>query len=333
MENVLPDSYNEYCLYIGLIYIAWKVISLFFSFLRVLGRCYAPDLIEKYGKGSWAVITGGSDGIGRGFAEQLAKRGFNLVLIARNKAKLEQVANEINVLNPEIKIKIVVADFHYAANLTFFDDIHNQIKDLDVSILVNNVGIDIIKPFEEISEEYLRNLLTINTFPIVLLTKKLINHFISRPKKSAIINLSSASAVIEMPYVTTYSSTKSFDHHFTLSLEIEYPQLDILSVRPGYVSTAMTDRKEISFDTISSNDCAEGSLRELGRYSHTFGHVKHEFIGWVLGMIPKIIRDPLVKHIFMQKEMDRRKQAKAESLSQQSGTKTNNGIYVPLVEA
>ena len=53
------------------------------------------DLIKRYGEGSWALITGASDGIGKAYAQELASRGFNIVLMARNQEKTDNVSNEI----------------------------------------------------------------------------------------------------------------------------------------------------------------------------------------------------------------------------------------------
>jgi short-subunit dehydrogenase len=92
-----------------------------------------------YGKGSWVVITGGSDGIGYGFAQELAKLGFNMVLIARNKKKLKDTAI---FLAGRYKIEVITIqkDFTKTYESDFYDEIMEKISHLDVSILVNNVG-------------------------------------------------------------------------------------------------------------------------------------------------------------------------------------------------
>lgn len=73
------------------------VFRWFWRTIVYLTRMYfgTPVTIARYGKDSWAVVTGASDGIGRGIAIELASRGFNVVLIARNIAKLEEVAKII----------------------------------------------------------------------------------------------------------------------------------------------------------------------------------------------------------------------------------------------
>lgn len=70
------------------------------------------NLLERYGKGSYAAISACTDGIGKGFAIELARRGFNLVMLIRNKQKGEALAEFIrNTINKDIKIRIVEIDF------------------------------------------------------------------------------------------------------------------------------------------------------------------------------------------------------------------------------
>lgn len=305
------DPYDYIFGIIGIIYLAWIALGFLLYLWRLLRRRCPANLLKKYGVGSWAVVTGGSDGIGRAFAEQLAKRGFNLVLMARNKAKLDKVAKEINELNKSIMIKIVVADFNKSCEPGFFDEIYDEIKELNISLLVNNVGVDLIDDFHVADEAFMRNMLSVNVFPIVLLTRKLINHFRSRQERSGIINVSSSASSAPMPFIGTYGATKAFDDHFSRSLQIEYPNIDFISLRPGYVSTALTMNKEVGMDTISAEDCAEGTLRELGRYERTSAHIKHEILISSMTWAPSFVMN-LISKVMVRKEMERRKKAELE---------------------
>ena len=78
---------------VGLIFvIRWICRTIVFLNRMFLGT---PVTVERYGKDSWAVITGASDGIGKAVALELASRGFNIVLVARKITKLEEVAKQI----------------------------------------------------------------------------------------------------------------------------------------------------------------------------------------------------------------------------------------------
>jgi len=277
--------------------------------IKILRRLWPRNLLSRYGPDSWAVVTGGSDGIGRGFCEELAKKGFNVVLIARNKEKLEKVAKEIQGINPKIKTRIVVANFSESAKPGFFDQIYKQVEDLDISILVNNVGFGSLDYFHKVSEEEIRDLININIYPMMMLTHKFINKLRLRKYKSGIINISSSASMVPMPYLAPYASTKALNDQFSRSLAVEYPEIDILTVRPFYVSTVLNNYKEISIDTITPNQCAWGSLMDLGRESVSYAHWKHDLMAFSMKLMPGFIRNYLVKNIILPKELKRKEEA------------------------
>ena len=99
----------------------------------------------RYGKDSWAVVTGGTDGIGKAAAIHLAREGFNIVLMSRTKAKLDAVAAELvaegKQKGQDIKTKVIQIDFTKTFDADTFSKIYkDELKSLDISILVNNVG-------------------------------------------------------------------------------------------------------------------------------------------------------------------------------------------------
>ena len=80
--------------------------------------------MERYsGKGTWAVVTGSSDGIGEEMCKRFAKKGWNIVLISRTLSKNEKVAAECRKINPNIKTKIITANFTGANSLDFYKNI------------------------------------------------------------------------------------------------------------------------------------------------------------------------------------------------------------------
>lgn len=291
------------------------------SFLSLIGVCFLFSLLlevlkmfygsfypsrslqERYGKGTWAVITGASDGIGKGFAYVLAKYGFKICLIARNPEKLEKVKQEITQKYKEAEIKIVVADFKNSLDDGFYDKIYHQLKDLDISILVNNVGIGSPGFFHKDSDELVNEYLSLNVLPQFFLTKKLISKLLKRGK-SAVINVSSLLGGRPIPYGVMYSSTKAFDDFFSRCLNTEYRgKIDVMSFRPGSVTSQLTFRRNPGLITLSAEDCVEGCLKSLGKRSFTAGHFKHEwqriFIDlipeWALNMVIGIIGPFIVK--------------------------------------
>lgn len=303
---MLLDSSTSLPYYTGFILIAYVSIRILFYAIRLVRRQFPPNLIKRFGANSWAVITGSTDGIGKSFAERLALRGFNIVLVSRNKEKLETVASQIRKSHPSILLKIVVADFNNSSQQGFFDKIFAEIKDLDVSILVNNVGLFFMEHFDLVEESTINNLLNVNIFPVVMLTKKFINQFKVRKPKSAIVNISSTSRGKPAPYVNVYAATKGFIAHFSESLALEFPEIDVFTVGPHYVTSSMTLGKN-DFETITADQAAEGALRELGRYKDSACHIKHEIAEFLIKNAPSVsLINSFIKSIYFKMEIDRR---------------------------
>lgn len=141
------------------------------------------DLTTRYGKGTYAMITGGSDGIGKVFARELAARGFNLILIARNAEKLTAVENEIKSRTPSTVVLKIAADFQDCGSMQFFEKIYDEVKALDISILINNVGLDHPEGFLDTDENKLMNLVKVNCIPTVFLCRKIMPKMRMRPKR------------------------------------------------------------------------------------------------------------------------------------------------------
>jgi len=143
------------------------------------------------------VVTGCTDGIGKGIALELAERGFNLVLISRSMDKLNATAKEAQDLgrkNSEtgIDTRVIVFDFSSDTSIAAYQSLAKKMEGLDISVLVNNVGVG--APNDD-SPEAAYKVISANCYPIVLLTQQLIpkleERFKKNGKRSSIINFSS----------------------------------------------------------------------------------------------------------------------------------------------
>jgi short chain dehydrogenase len=85
-------------------------------------------------EGAWALVTGASDGIGREFALQLARAGFNILLVARNVPALQSVINDIYTANPRVRAKMLLVDFAAPAE-NAFKELEEQCKSLTITVL------------------------------------------------------------------------------------------------------------------------------------------------------------------------------------------------------
>ena len=121
---------------IKLIGIAYEITG--FVYRRLISKPY--DLAERYGKGTWVIHTGSGDGIGSKMCKELAKQGFNLFMISRTGSKLKNVEAQINKECPNIKTKTMVANFQTEQSIAFYRNIFDQVKDLDISLVIVNAG-------------------------------------------------------------------------------------------------------------------------------------------------------------------------------------------------
>lgn len=110
-----------------------------YSLLRWIVSVLLRPAKDLRSYGSWAVVTGSTDGIGRAFAFKLAEKGLNLVLVSRNLAKLNTVSAEIQARFPHTKIKLLELDFSRD------DDVGSRVeeatKGVEIGVLINNVGV------------------------------------------------------------------------------------------------------------------------------------------------------------------------------------------------
>lgn len=168
-----------------------------------------PKNLKKYG--SWALITGPTDGIGKGFAFQLARKGLNLVLVGRNPEKLKDVSEAILAKFGKIEVKRVVVDFSGDISEGILR-IREAIEGLDVGVLINNVGMSYpyARFFHEVDDELLKNLIKVNVEGTTKVTQAVLPGMIKR-KKGAIVNIGSGAAIVipSDPLYAVYAATKA----------------------------------------------------------------------------------------------------------------------------
>ena len=126
----------------------YLILKYFLQFIYFIYKNFLrkrKDLSKLYGVKSWVLVTGASDGIGKGFCEEFAKMDFSIILVARNKEKLDLVATELLKKYPSISTKTICFDFATQTSVNDYLDTFSEIVNkYNVSILVNNVGIAII---------------------------------------------------------------------------------------------------------------------------------------------------------------------------------------------
>jgi len=260
----------------GLVAARWVL-----GFLAV--RLFGGINLKKLGakQGGWAVVTGASDGIGKGYALELAKRGFNIMLISRTEAKLKAVAEEIEN-KYKVKTDVLAIDFINADNATF-EAINNAIGKLggQVGVLVNNVGINYDYPlfFLEADGKLDQDIVNVNINVTNKMTKLVLPRMLEH-KAGAVINLSSMSGLVPTPMLAVYSGTKAYINFFSQCLSSEYKSRGIVaqSVTPGLVVSNMSKVRKTSLMVASPEAIASASIDTLGKRLEYSPHWFHRLI-------------------------------------------------------
>ncbi|CAL9239784.1 unnamed protein product [Arabidopsis halleri] len=247
--------------------------------------------LRRYG--SWAIITGPTDGIGKAFAFQLAQKGLNLILVARNPDKLKDVSESIRSKYSQTQILTVVMDFSGDID-EGVKRIKETIEGLDVGILINNAGMSYpyAKYFHEVDEELLNNLIKINVEGTTKVTQAVLPNMLQR-KKGAIINMGSgASALIpSYPFYSVYAGVKTYVDQLTKCLHVEYKKsgIDVQCQVPLYVATKMTKIRRASFLVASPEGYAKAALRFVGYEAQCTPYWPHALMGAVVSALPESV--------------------------------------------
>ena len=165
----------------------------------------------------WVAITGSSSGIGRVAALYLAKRGYGIVLASEQAEALRDVQAEIREFGG--RAKVVDLDLLDPTQVsTFMERVQESVGFCE--ILVNNAGIGLLKPIEQISEREFRRVFEVNFFSLVNLCRQALQ-VMSSQGRGHIINISSASARRNLVGMSCYGASKGAVHAFTQTLHIE----------------------------------------------------------------------------------------------------------------
>ncbi|KAF7189327.1 Very-long-chain 3-oxoacyl-CoA reductase [Pseudocercospora fuligena] len=270
MEKVSPiDPWaapsTQVFAFIGLLFISVKI----FSFWRLIASLFVvPGIpLSKFGKkGTWAAVTGASDGIGKEYALQLAAKGFNILLVSRTQSKLETLASEIQQKH-KVQTKIYAMDF--AANRDEdFANLKKLVSELDISILINNVGQShsIPVPFNETPEKEMKDIITINCFGTLRVTQLVTPGMIQR-KRGLILTMASFGGIMPTPLLATYSGSKAFLQQWSTALsgELAPYNIQVQLVQSYLVTSAMSKIKRSSALIPNPKQFVRAALSRIGR--------------------------------------------------------------------
>ncbi|KAG6573673.1 Very-long-chain 3-oxoacyl-CoA reductase-like protein, partial [Cucurbita argyrosperma subsp. sororia] len=297
----------------------WLLVLSLLGFLIILQRSATvvrwvyraflrpPKDLRRYG--SWVIVTGATDGIGKSFAYQLASAGLNLILISRSSAKLKSVSEDIQSQFPDTNIKIIELDFTEDDIGAGIAEIKEMIEDLDVGILINNVGITYPNAnfFHEVDEKVWMDVLKVNVKGTTWVTKAVLPKMIKK-NRGAIVNIGSGAAVINLWLFCRYVD------RFSRSLHAEYKDrgIDVQCQVPLYVATEMASRvasvSRASLFIPSADDYVRAAIRRIGYEPRCTPYWSHSLQWCFACLLPEAVLDAWRLSIGLQR---RRKRSEA----------------------
>jgi hypothetical protein len=210
----------------------------------------AGHLQSTYGK--WALVTGASAGIGEDFARLLAKEQINVILVARRKDRLEELAKDLST-RFGIETKVIAEDLGTRDGPYI---VHKAVKnlDVDVGLFINNAGFGWFGQFSQQKIEAVEQMIQLNVTSVAVLTRLLYEDFKKRNQRSAIIITASLGAFFPGPLSTLYVATKAFDQYLAIGCwgeeNFQDPaaknKVDFLSLEPGATKTEFASVASVS---------------------------------------------------------------------------------------
>ncbi|CAK5085305.1 unnamed protein product [Meloidogyne enterolobii] len=281
---------------LGIIFLKY----ILFSFLCALFRIFFPFFfpfpknLHKLAGAKWALITGGTDGIGKEYVNQLAKKQFNIIIISRSQSKLDNVAKELREKFKGIEVRTIAFDFTNPNLEDYNKYIFNRIDDVDIGILINNVGM-----FNEYPERFekteggikkLADMALVNMLPQTILSHYILRQMIPR-KKGIIVNISSTINYFEWYYLAVYSASKRYARWLSAILQAEYKGsgITIQTVCPGVVATNMTKNPKPSFTEPTPLKFVGQAIHSIGLIKETTGCFAHQLNLEFLSILPNFI--------------------------------------------
>lgn len=198
----------------------------------------------KPSSSTWALVTGAGQGLGKAFVNELASRGFNIILVSLPGEGLVALAREMSA-RYRVKTSIYETDLSVTANVKELSAwVNAQYR---LFMLVNNAGTGGSGSFTEVCPDYINTIIQLNVAATSLLTRLLLPNLM-QCSSSYVLNVSSMAAFTPTGYKTVYPASKSFVHSFSRGLNAELRDRGVFVsvVNPGAMKTsaAITARIE-----------------------------------------------------------------------------------------
>lgn len=208
----------------------------------------------------FALITGASSGIGKSMAINLSNQGYDLILVARRKEKLEELKRLLKT-----KIEIIDLDISNKDNCI---ELCNKVKNKDIDIIINNAGFGIFGEFNETNLDKELELVDTNIKAVHILTKLFLKDFIKKDK-GYILNVASSAAFMSGPLMSSYYASKGYVLKLTEAIYEELRKnksnVYIGCLCPGPVDTEFNKVADVEFGvkSLTSEEVANYAIKNM----------------------------------------------------------------------
>ena len=239
-------------------------------------------------------MTGASDGIGREFALQLARRGFNILLVSRTESKLNAVSEEItgDSRTSSVQVKTFPIDFN-SATRSNYAELQTLLSGLDVSILINSAGIshDIPVPFTLADETEVSQIIATNCTGTLHITSLVLPGMLSR-RRGLVLTMGSFGGLLPTPLLAPYSGSKAFLQQWSSALgaELAHHNITVELVQSYLVTSNMSKIRKSSLLIPRPGAFVKAVLGKVGRTGGAQGwaytstpYWSHALMQWALG--------------------------------------------------
>lgn len=237
--------------------------------------------------GPWAVVTGASGGIGRAIAVDLARRGLDLMIAARQQEDLEKLAEELDS-RFATETRVLVGDLSRPETN---ERLFAETLSLDVGLFVANAGFGTSGPFHRTPLEAELAMVDLNVRAVALQAHHFTKRFVDQ-RRGGLIFLSSIVAWQGVPRAANYAATKAYVQSLAegLSREVRPLGVDVLASAPAQVATGFGARADMQMTGADPDVVARNTLDALGRKTLVIPHGKGRFLTAALDLLPRSLR-------------------------------------------
>lgn len=225
--------------------------------------------MKEKNKMGTAVVTGASSGLGEVFAERLAKRGYDLKLVARRKDKLDVLAEKLES-KYGIKVTNLVADLGLDTDL---EKVAEELRnDKSITLLINNAGTSTLTSVTKTSVMKQKEMVNVNITALMLLSNAILPQFLEK-NEGTLINIASVLGFYSLPISAVYSGTKGFVIQYTKGLqeEVKGTNIHIQLVNPATTATELWEVGGVPLSALeqstimTSENCVDAILSGLDK--------------------------------------------------------------------